>query len=124
MTGVDADNVHRSRFPRYLHHLCGTTRRVAHGLAVPQCIKVVFLAPRVRAISSTQLFPRSQGSMPLPSAFVSLSLTPPWQDDQLMPECRILCFKPALRLAWRGQHGQHETQQRDPGALTLSNSFG
>jgi hypothetical protein len=60
--------------------------------------------------------------VPLPSAFVSL--TPPWQDDQLMSERRILCFKPALRIARRGQHGQHETQQRDHGALTLSDSFG
>ena len=33
-----------------------------------------------------------------------LHLTP--QDDQLMAERCILCFKPALRLDWRGQHGQ------------------
>ena len=37
LTGIDADNVNRSRFPRYLDHLCGTTRRVTYGLAVPQC---------------------------------------------------------------------------------------
>jgi len=33
-----------------------------------------------------------------------LHLTP--QDDQLMAERCILCFKPALRLDWRGQDGQ------------------
>jgi hypothetical protein len=36
LAGIDADNVNCSRFPRYLHHLCGTTWSVAHGLAVPQ----------------------------------------------------------------------------------------
>jgi hypothetical protein len=25
------------------------------------------------------------------------------QNNQLMSECRILCFKPTLRLEWRGQ---------------------
>jgi hypothetical protein len=34
-------------------------------------------------------------------------LTP--QNDQLMLECRVLAFKPALRLEWRGQDGQYET---------------
>jgi hypothetical protein len=33
-----------------------------------------------------------------------LHLTP--QDDQLMSERRILCFKPALRLAWRGHENK------------------
>jgi hypothetical protein len=41
-----------------------------------------------------------------------------------MSECRILGFKPALRLEWRGQDGHYETQQRDHGALTLGDSFG
>jgi hypothetical protein len=31
------------------------------------------------------------------------------QHDQLMSERRILGFKPALRLEWRGQNGLHET---------------
>ena len=31
------------------------------------------------------------------------------QHDQLISERRILGFKPALRLEWRGQNGQHET---------------
>ena len=35
------------------------------------------------------------------------------QDDQLMPERRILCLKPTLRLERRGQHGQNEADQRD-----------
>jgi hypothetical protein len=33
--------------------------------------------------------------------------------DQLMSERRILRFKPQLRLEWRGQDGQSETEQRD-----------
>src|SRR5271170_2097512 len=49
-------------------------------------------------------------------------LTP--QNDQLMSERCVLGFKPALRLEWREQDGQHETQQRDHDALTLSDSFG
>jgi hypothetical protein len=35
------------------------------------------------------------------------------QDDQLMSEHRILRLKPALRLEWRGQHGQNKTDKRD-----------
>ena len=31
------------------------------------------------------------------------------QNDQLMSEHRILCLKPAPRLKWRGQDGQHQT---------------
>src|SRR5450631_1639862 len=46
------------------------------------------------------------------------------QNDQLMSEHRVLGFKPALRLEWRGQDGQYETQQRDHGALRLGDSFG
>jgi hypothetical protein len=49
-------------------------------------------------------------------------LTP--QNDQLMSERRVLGFKPALRLEWRDQDGQYETEQRDHGALTLGDSFG
>jgi hypothetical protein len=33
------------------------------------------------------------------------------QDHQLVSECRILCFKQALRLEWRGQYGQDEAEQ-------------
>jgi hypothetical protein len=51
----------------------------------------------------------------------ALHLTP--QNDQLMPECRILCFKPALRLEWRGQDGQEKTEQCKHCALTLGDSF-
>jgi hypothetical protein len=40
----------------------------------------------------------------------ALHLTP--QNDQLMPECRILCFKSPLRLEWRGQDSQDEAEQR------------
>ena len=48
-------------------------------------------------------------------------LTP--QNDQLMSERRILCLKPALRLEWRGQDGQDETEQCEHGPLTLGDSF-
>jgi hypothetical protein len=37
-------------------------------------------------------------------------LTP--QNDQLMSECRILCFKLAPRLERQGQDSQEEAQQR------------
>src|SRR5713226_3439173 len=33
------------------------------------------------------------------------------QDNQLMSKHRVLSFKPQLRLEWRGQDGQNETEQ-------------
>ena len=33
-------------------------------------------------------------------------LTP--QNDQLPSECRVLCFKPAVRLEWRGQDARRK----------------
>jgi hypothetical protein len=36
----------------------------------------------------------------------------PLQNHQLMSKYRILRLKPALRLKWRGQHGQNEADQR------------
>jgi hypothetical protein len=41
----------------------------------------------------------------------TMQLTP--QDNQLMSKHRILSFKPQLRLEWRGQDGQNETEQPD-----------
>src|SRR5258706_8603944 len=41
------------------------------------------------------------------------TVQPSLQDDQLMAEHRIPRFKPQLRLEWRGQDGQSETEQRD-----------
>jgi hypothetical protein len=38
------------------------------------------------------------------------------QDNQLMSKHRILSFKPQLRLEWRGQAGQNETEQPDHSA--------
>ena len=35
------------------------------------------------------------------------------QDNQLMSKHRVLGFKPQLRLEWRGQDGQDETEQLD-----------
>jgi hypothetical protein len=46
----------------------------------------------------------------------ALHLTP--QNDQLMSECHVLCFKPA-RLEWRGQDGQDEAEQGKHCALTF-----
>jgi hypothetical protein len=42
------------------------------------------------------------------------------QNDQLMSECHVLCFKPALRLEWRGQD---EAEQCKHCALTIGDSF-
>ena len=38
------------------------------------------------------------------------------QDYQLMSKHRVLSFKPQLRLEWRGQDGQNETEQSDHSA--------
>src|SRR5258708_23157257 len=38
------------------------------------------------------------------------------QNNQLMPKHRVLSFKPDLRLEWRGQDGQNETEQSDHSA--------
>src|SRR5260221_1942095 len=37
-------------------------------------------------------------------------------DIQLMSKHRVLSFKPQLRLEWRGQDGQNETEQPDHSA--------
>jgi hypothetical protein len=42
-------------------------------------------------------------------------LTAP-QDIQLMSKHRVLSLKPQLRLEWRGQDGQNETEQTDHSA--------
>src|SRR6266404_1539005 len=41
---------------------------------------------------------------------------PTLQDNQLMSKHRVLSFKPQLRLEWRGQDGQNETEQPDHSA--------
>src|SRR5450432_3694904 len=38
------------------------------------------------------------------------------QDNQLMSKHRVLSLKPQLRLEWRGQDGQNETEQPDHSA--------
>jgi acyl dehydratase len=53
------------------------------------------------------------GSMP---THEHLGLQPPPQDNQLMSEHRVLSFKSQLRLGWRGQDGQSETEQPDHSA--------
>src|SRR3977135_419327 len=44
------------------------------------------------------------------------TMQPAPQDNQLMSKHRVLSFKPQLRLKWRGQDGQNETEQPDHSA--------
>src|SRR3984957_15451753 len=44
------------------------------------------------------------------------TMQPAPQDNQLMSKRRVLSFKPQLRLEWRGQDGQSETEQPDHSA--------
>jgi hypothetical protein len=41
------------------------------------------------------------------------TMQPAPQDNQLMSKHRVISFKPQLRLEWRGQDGQSETEQPD-----------
>jgi hypothetical protein len=43
-------------------------------------------------------------------------MQPAPQDNQLMSKHRVLSLKPQLRLEWRGQDGQSETEQPDHSA--------
>src|ERR1700719_2518992 len=44
------------------------------------------------------------------------TIEPAPHDIQLMSKHRVLSFKPQLRLEWRGQDGQNETEQPDHSA--------
>jgi hypothetical protein len=44
------------------------------------------------------------------------TMQPTSQDDQLMSKHRVLGFESQLRLEWRGQDGQNETEQPDHSA--------
>src|SRR5713101_3400732 len=44
------------------------------------------------------------------------TMQPTPQDYQLMSKQSVLSFKPQLRLEWRGQDGQNETEQPDHSA--------
>src|SRR5260221_4922214 len=44
------------------------------------------------------------------------TVQPTPQDNQLMSKHRVLSFKPQLRLEWRGEDGQNETEQPDHSA--------
>src|SRR5260221_14468682 len=44
------------------------------------------------------------------------TMQPAPQDNQLMSKRRVLSLKPQLRLEWRGQDGQSETEQPDHSA--------
>ena len=48
--------------------------------------------------------------------FDACGVQPTPQDNQLMSKHRVLSFKPQLRLEWRGQDGQNETEQPDHSA--------
>src|SRR6202011_3239776 len=50
------------------------------------------------------------------------TMQPTLQGNQLMSKHRVLSFKPQLRLEWRGQDGQNETEQPDHSA-SLSDSI-
>jgi hypothetical protein len=41
------------------------------------------------------------------------TMQPASQDNQLMSKHGVLSFKPQLRLEWRGQNGQNETEKPD-----------
>src|SRR5258707_9305624 len=43
-------------------------------------------------------------------------MQPTLQDNQLMSKHSVFSFKPQLRLEWRGQDGQNETEQPDHSA--------
>src|SRR5262252_8569025 len=49
------------------------------------------------------------------------TLEPAPQNSQLMPKHRVLSLKPHLRLGWRGQDSQDETQKPDH-STSLSDS--
>src|SRR5260370_33061939 len=44
------------------------------------------------------------------------TMQPTPQDNELMSKPRVLSLKPQLRLEWRGQDGQNETEQPDHSA--------
>src|ERR1700704_2502873 len=44
------------------------------------------------------------------------TMQPAPQNNQLMSKHRVLSLKPQLRLEWRGQDGQNETEQPDHSA--------
>src|ERR1700694_3097431 len=46
--------------------------------------------------------------------YATMQSTP--QDNQLMSKRRVLSLKPQLRLEWRGQDGQNETEKPDHSA--------
>jgi hypothetical protein len=50
------------------------------------------------------------------------TMQPTLQDNQLLSKHRVLSFKPQLRLEWRGQDGQNETEHPDHSA-TLGDSI-
>src|SRR6202795_3920975 len=50
------------------------------------------------------------------------TMQPTPQDNQLMSKHRVLSLKPQLRLEWRGQDGQKETDQNNHSA-SLSDSI-
>ena len=110
-------------------NLAANTQNGPGFLTVDPSVTPKFPMHRNREFSGTnrELFPADQGKSlaksPADGTFgkdtgAAPHLTP--QNDQLMSECRVLCFKPALRLEWQGQD---EAEQCKHCALTLGNSF-
>ena len=69
---------------------------------------------RLRSVMSTAFSPNSLSLLNKEPAIVVREPDPARyltsQNDQLMSKCRVLCFKPAPRLEWRGQQAQDEAK--------------
>src|ERR1700687_578447 len=75
--------------------------------------------PGISASRRLAPHPRCRAMMLLSMDAISVPITttqPTPQDNQLMSKHRVLSFKPQLRLEWRGQDGQNETEQPDHSA--------
>jgi hypothetical protein len=59
----------------------------------------------------TRIQPDKEPAIMVREPDATMQLAP--QDMQLMSKHRVLSFKPYLRLEWRGQDGQSETEQLD-----------
>jgi hypothetical protein len=76
-------------------------------------------ASRVRMIVRTCWIDGNQRLDQEPAIMVrepDATIQPTPHDNQLMSKHRVLGFKPQLRLEWRGQDGQNETEQPDHSA--------
>jgi hypothetical protein len=72
----------------------------------------ILLRQQCRAVANPWKSARNARRIPNPGNVGALAP----QDNQLMPKHRVLSLKPQLRLEWRGQDGQNETEQPDHSA--------